>query len=172
MVELLCALGNPGREYLRTRHNLGWMLIDSWRSDLDWTKKFKGEIALLHRPARLIILKPLTFMNKSGESLRACMDFYSLDVDEVLIVHDDLELPFGETSVKQGGGLGGHNGLKSIKQHLGTADFRRLRLGIGRPKHGSVSNHVLSRFSHQEEIELPLLLEAGAGLLDEAIGTE
>ena len=169
MVELVCALGNPGPEYRRTRHNLGWMLIDCWRNDLDWSKKFKGEIALLHRPARLVILKPLTFMNKSGESLRACMDFYSLEIDQLLIVHDDLELPFGEAGLKLGGGLGGHNGLKSIKQHLGSGDFSRLRLGIGRPRHGSVSNHVLSRFTPDEEIELPLLLTAGVRFLTESI---
>ena len=159
-------MGNPGREYRQTRHNLGWMCVDAWRPDLDWTKKFKGEYAVLHAPRRLTVLKPLTFMNKSGESLRACMDFFSLGTDEIIILHDDLELPLGELLVKRGGGLGGHNGLKSVKQHLGTPDFLRLRLGIGRPRHGSVSNHVLSRFSREEEIELPSILSRACALLD------
>jgi peptidyl-tRNA hydrolase, PTH1 family len=170
MVELVCALGNPGKEYRLSRHNLGWMLIDRWRDDLDWTKKFKGEYAVIHRPRRLIVLKPLTFMNKSGESLRACMDFFSLKLDQILVIHDDLELDFGRSALKAGGGLGGHNGLKSIREHTGSADFLRLRLGIGRPRHGGVSQHVLSRFSREEEAELPLMLETGLDLLEEGLG--
>ena len=170
MVELVCALGNPGKEYRLSRHNLGWMLIDRFRDNPDWTKRFKGEIALIHRPRRLILLKPLTFMNKSGESLRACMDFYSLEVSQILVIHDDLELEFGSTVLKAGGGLGGHNGLKSIREHTGSADFLRLRLGIGRPRHGGVSQHVLNRFSREEEAELPLMLQAGLGLLQEGVG--
>ena len=108
-------------------------------------------------------------MNKSGESLRACMDFYSLDLSQILVIHDDLELDFGRTALKAGGGFGGHNGLKSIREHTGSADFLRLRLGIGRPRHGSVSQHVLNRFSREEEAELPQMLEAGLGLLKEGL---
>ncbi len=109
-------------------------------------------------------------MNKSGESLRACMDFFSLKLDQILVIHDDLELDFGRSALKAGGGLGGHNGLKSIREHTGSADFLRLRLGIGRPRHGGVSQHVLSRFSREEEAELPLMLETGLDLLEEGLG--
>ncbi len=158
MIRLICALGNPGREYAQTRHNFGWMLLDQRHPVESWSKKFKGEYATLHDPRKLILLKPLTLMNKSGESVRACADFFNIEPEEILILHDDLELPFGKIEARQGGGLGGHNGLKSIKQHLSSAAFWRLRLGIGRPRHGSVSNHVLSRFSKEEEIELPTIL--------------
>ncbi len=169
MIKLICALGNPGREYTLTRHNAGWIFLDSWQPGLDWQKKFKGEYAVSHSPRKLTYLKPLTFMNKSGESLRACCDFFSIEADEILVIHDDLELAFGETLLKQGGGLGGHNGLKSIKQHLSTGDFHRLRLGIGRPDRGSVSNHVLSRFSPQEEAELSLMFSKAVGLMESAL---
>lgn len=165
MIRLICALGNPGREYARTRHNYGWMLLNEWCHIDSWSNKFKGEYATIHDPRKLILLKPLTLMNKSGESLRAASDFFAIEAEEILILHDDLELPFGQIEAKQGGGLGGHNGLKSIKQHLGTSEFWRLRLGIGRPRHGTVSNHVLSRFSKEEEIELPTILGQAAGKL-------
>ncbi len=169
MIKLICALGNPGREYAQTRHNAGWLFLDSWQGYLDWQKKFKGEYAVHHSPRKLTFLKPLTFMNKSGESLRACSDFFSITPEEILVIHDDLELTFGEAAVKQGGGLGGHNGLKSIKHHLGTSEFYRLRLGIGRPERGSVSNHVLSRFSPQEEAELSLMFAKAASLMESAL---
>jgi len=165
MIRLICALGNPGREYALTRHNYGWMLLARWRPDADWSKKFKGEYATIHDPRKLILVKPLTLMNLSGESLRAAADFFNIEPEEILILHDDLELPFGQIEPKLGGGLGGHNGLKSIKQHLGTPDFRRLRLGIGRPRHGSVSNHVLSRFSKEEEMVLETILDRGVNKL-------
>ena len=134
VIKLICALGNPGREYSATRHNVAWIFLSQWLPALDWQKKFKGEYALLHQPRKLIFLKPLSFMNNSGESIRTCVDFFSLDAEEILVIHDDLELPFGEVVCKKGGGLGGHNGLKSVNQHLGTRDFHRLRLGIGRPR--------------------------------------
>jgi len=169
---IICGLGNPGREYARSRHNIGWMFLDTWQPTLDFRSKFKGEYAVLHEPEKLIVLKPLTFMNRSGESLRSCSDFFSVSPGEILVIHDDLELPFGEVQIKRGGGLGGHNGLKSIKQHLGTSDFYRLRFGIGRPRRGSVSDFVLSRFSKEEEAELPDLLLKGVQVLKEYISKE
>jgi peptidyl-tRNA hydrolase, PTH1 family len=169
---LICCLGNPGREYARTRHNIGWMLLDTWQPSLDFRSKFKGEYAVVYSPAKLIVLRPLTYMNKSGESLRSCVDFFSIDPADILVIHDDLELKFGDITLKQGGGLGGHNGLKSIRQHLGTPDFYRLRLGIGRPNQGSVPDFVLSRFSQEEEAELPDLLQRGLRQLEDFIRME
>jgi PTH1 family peptidyl-tRNA hydrolase len=166
---IICGLGNPGREYARSRHNIGWTLLETWQPYIDYRSKFKGEYAILHEPLKLIVLRPLTFMNKSGESLRACADFFSTCPEDILVIHDELELPFGEIQIKMGGGLGGHNGLKSIKQHLGTSDFYRLRFGIGRPRRGSVSDFVLSRFSKEEEAELPDLLLKGVQVLEEFI---
>ena len=164
MIKLICGLGNPGREYAATRHNAGWMILEAVSGQCDWQKKFKGLYAqdFFFPGNKVVFLKPETFMNKSGESLRACMDFFSIGPDEILVLHDELELQFGKTELKTGGGLGGHNGLKSVVQHIGTRDFRRLRFGIGRPAHGNVSSYVLSKFSKDEEAFLP-------GYIDDAV---
>jgi PTH1 family peptidyl-tRNA hydrolase len=148
------------------------MLLEAWQPSLDYRSKFKGEYALIHSPVKLISLKPMTFMNKSGESLRSCADFFSVSPGGILVIHDDLEITFGDVQIKKGGGLGGHNGLKSVRQHLGTPDFYRLRFGIGRPRRGSVSDFVLSRFSKEEEAELPDLLLKGVQILEEFIRKE
>ena len=154
MVKILVFLGNPTREYAITRHNVGWMVADYLYPDLAWKEKHKG---LFAQTESLKLLKPLTYMNESGRSVRAACDFYHVAVDELLVVHDDLELDFGTIRLQRGGGLQGHNGLKSLKQHLYSDQFIRLRIGIGRPKHGSVASFVLQRFTKEEEIALPLL---------------
>ncbi|MGE4453999.1 MAG: aminoacyl-tRNA hydrolase [Sphaerochaeta sp.] len=162
MVKLLVFLGNPGRAYEKTRHNVGWMVCEHTFPSVSWSQKFNG---LTAQEAGLRLLKPHTYMNESGKSLRSCMDFYQYAAEEVLVVHDDLELPFGTVKMQKGGGLQGHNGLKSIKNHIKDDQFIRLRLGIGRPKHGSVSSFVLQRFSPEEEISLPLILESAKSFL-------
>lgn len=156
--QALVFLGNPGKEYEKTRHNAGWLFCDSIKESLSWQEKFKGRWAtLLLGNTKLTLLKPLTFMNLSGESARAMADFFKISPELFLAVHDDLELPFGEVRLQKGGGLGGHNGLRSLKQHLGTQDFFRLRIGIGRPVRGDVASFVLTRFNADEEIQLPLI---------------
>jgi PTH1 family peptidyl-tRNA hydrolase len=150
---LVVALGNPGRKYEQTRHNLGWQVVDhaSTLRTAYWKEKFKGEFFKMEYEGNdFVFLKPMTYMNLSGESVRAAMDFFKVKVENILVLHDELDLPFGTISFKNGGGLAGNNGLKSINQHLGTQAFKRLRLGIGRPKFGDVSNHVLSDFSSEE----------------------
>ena len=107
-------------------------------------------------------------MNESGRSVRACMDFYGYAIDEILVVHDDLELPFGTLRLQKGGGLGGHNGLKSIRAHIQSDQFFRLRIGIGRPQHGSVASFVLERFTPDEEISLPLVIDLAEKMLTDA----
>jgi PTH1 family peptidyl-tRNA hydrolase len=104
-------------------------------------------------------------MNESGKSVRAALDFYNLEPTEILVIHDDLELPYGTLRLQAGGGLQGHNGLKSIKQHAGSDQFLRLRIGIGRPKHGSVASYVLERFTAEEEVSLPLVLDLASTML-------
>jgi PTH1 family peptidyl-tRNA hydrolase len=172
MIRLAVFLGNPGREYERTRHNLAWLTADalSFTPDLVWQKKFKGETAQ-HRTAAGIVylLKPATFMNVSGESVLPAARFYKIAPEELLVVHDDIELPFGEAAFRKGGGLAGHNGLRSISKVLGTPEFYRFRLGVSRPARGSVSAHVLGRFSPEEEISLPPYLEAAAKFLERAL---
>lgn len=170
MISLVVFLGNPGKEYGQTRHNAGWMVTSQLKDAGDpifWSKKFHGRWTTLHlsgRPVRL--LQPLTYMNESGRSVVEAVTFFSLTPQEVLIVHDDLELPFGTVCLQTGGGLQGHNGLKSIAQSLSSPDFGRLRIGIGRPPHGTVSSFVTSRFSREEEIALTLILShAGSYIL-------
>jgi len=168
MVKLLVFLGNPGKAYEKTRHNVGWMVCDYAYPSASWSQKFNGQIAQVENKR---LLKPHTYMNESGKSVRSCLDYFAYALQEVLVVHDDLELPFGTIRMQCGGGLQGHNGLKSIKSHIQDDGFIRLRIGIGRPKHGSVSSFVLQRFSPEEEISLPLILDKARYMLSDDIYT-
>lgn len=164
MVKLMAFLGNPTSQYAKTRHNIGWMVADNLFAAASWSSKFYGKVA---SHDGTLLLKPETFMNESGRSVRAAMDYYGLKVDELLVVHDDLELPFATLRLQQGGGLGGHKGLRSIVQHLSDDSFIRLRFGIGRPTRQSVSSWVLSRFDPIEEALLPHLYATAKTLLTE-----
>ncbi|MBN2736383.1 MAG: aminoacyl-tRNA hydrolase [Spirochaetales bacterium] len=160
-MKVIALLGNPGRQYQNTRHNYPWLVADSmsWLSS-GWNEKFKGLYQdLRFDDERLIFLKPMTQMNLSGQSVQAAMAFYKIMARDLLVAHDDIELPFGQAAFKSGGGHGGHNGLRSVIELLGSSDFYRLRLGIGRPLHGPVASHVLGRFSSEEEAVLPRYLE-------------
>ena len=164
-MNLIVALGNPGKQYERSRHNLGWLTLDElpFVSSLMWREKFKGEFfKITEYQNDFVFLKPQTFMNLSGESVRPAMDFFKINVEDILIIHDELDLPYGTLGFKNGGGLAGNNGLKSIAEQLGTKDFKRLRMGIGRPKFGDVSSHVLSPFSSEETPILEDYLKLGA----------
>ena len=170
-IKLAVFPGNPGNQYAMTRHNLSWLLLDEITKFLfpAWQKKFKGTYSKDIFPGGCISLKPETFMNKTGESVRSASDFFKLKPENILVCHDDIELEFGEVSFKQGGGTAGHNGLKSVKKHLGTDSFYRFRLGISRPSRGGVDAHVLGRFSKDEEAVLSLYLEKASQLLSEFI---
>ncbi|MBB6478389.1 aminoacyl-tRNA hydrolase [Spirochaeta isovalerica] len=168
MIRMMVFLGNPGLQYKNTRHNAAWLCSD-YMDELKnghWQNKFKGSwLSCGSEDRKVIYLKPETYMNKSGESVGAAASFFKIKPEEILVVHDDLELPFGEIGFRTGGGLAGHNGLKSISSHLGTRDFHRFRIGIGRPVHGSISSWVTGRFSGEEEIHLSLILEKSADML-------
>lgn len=155
VMKLIAFLGNPGREYRRTRHNAGFLIADHLYPSASWQKKFHGEYALENG---MKLLKPQTYMNLSGVSVGEAASFFRLKPQEILVVHDDLELPFGVVRLQLGGGLQGHNGLRSIKERLGSDQFARLRFGIGRPQHGGVAPYVLMPFSKDEEIGWTLLL--------------
>lgn len=162
MIKLIVGLGNPGSEYELTRHNIAWLLLDTHPefSSAIWKEKFKGEYCDARiNGEKVYALKPMTYMNLSGESVRPLCDFFKIEPSEILVVQDELDLPFGQIHFKKGGGLAGHNGLKSINQHMGTADFYRLRLGIGRPDRGSVSSWVLSKFPATQDTELSIVME-------------
>lgn len=165
-------LGNPGKEYQRTRHNAGFLVLDEWSrtQSWNWQQKFKGEWTSFEKNGRKVsLLRPLTFMNLVGESARAMGDFFRIVPESWIAVHDDIDLPFGEVRFQTGGGLGGHNGLRSLKQHLGTDGFHRLRLGIGRPVQGDVASFVLGRFSPDEEIEFARVVDRAIETLERAL---
>ena len=177
MITLVAFLGNFGKQYEGNRHNVAWQFADTlpFASSLFWQKKFKAQYATrqFDTPGassgdRTVIhfLKPETFMNLSGESIGAACSFFKLKPENVLVVHDELELPLGTVSLKWSGGLGGHNGLRSTKAVLGTPDFWRLRFGIGRPDHPDVASYVLSDFSSDERISLGWVWPEAAKLLE------
>jgi peptidyl-tRNA hydrolase, PTH1 family len=157
MIRLYAFLGNHGREYAGNRHNVAWQFLEAlpFYGELRWERKFKGRFATRETPSgRTWILCPETFMNLSGDSAAELMRFYQIAPSELLAVHDELELPFGSFGLKMGGGLGGHNGLRSLEARLGTRDYARLRFGIGRPEHPDIAGYVLSDFSHEERERL------------------
>ena len=164
---LIVGLGNPGRQYERTRHNVGWEVLDllAKRHGLQFrTKQARAEIArgtIAGRP--VILAKPQTFMNLSGQAVRALVQFYKLPLAQVLIIHDDLDLPLGTIRLRERGSAGGHNGLTSVIQQLGTPNVPRLRVGIERPPvPGDQVNWVLGHFSAAERAELAPALSAAA----------
>src|SRR5436309_7834920 len=157
---LVTGLGNPGREYERTRHNVGWLVVDELarRQGASWRSKFSGSLAEIRvGDTRLALLKPETYMNESGRSVGAAARFFKVPADSLLVVHDDVDLEPGRLQARRGGGLAGHNGLRSLAQHLGTQEFLRLRIGVGRPSRGDprpVSDWVLSPFAAEEDVEV------------------
>ncbi len=169
MFRFVTFLGNPGEKYSGTRHNMGWMISEccQFLQQLSWVKKFKGVYAVqVFNGERVYFLKPLTYMNKSGDSVQELLHFFKIKPEELLVVYDDIELDFGYLDVKKGGGLGGHNGLKSIAQRLGTRDFYRFRIGVSRPAEGEdVSAYVLGGFKPDEKKDLPLVIEKSSQAL-------
>src|ERR687884_1845915 len=158
-VDLLVAgLGNPGREYEQTRHNVGWLVADGLarRHGGSFRSKFSGRVAEVRLgDLRLALLKPETYMNESGRSVGAAARFYKVPPEQTLLVHDDVDLEEGRLQARLGGGLAGHNGLRSIAQHLRTNDFLRLRIGVGRPGRGDprpVADYVLSPFDPHVDV--------------------
>ena len=157
-LELLVAgLGNPGREHGRDRHNVGWMVVDelAGRCDARFKSKFNGRVSETRvAGARVALLKPETYMNESGRSISAAARFFRVAPESVLVVHDDVDLEVGRLQARLGGGLAGHNGLRSISQALGTQEFLRLRIGVGRPGRGDprgVKDYVLAPFEAHDD---------------------
>lgn len=171
-IEIIVFLGNPGNSYRLTRHNFGWLLANSLSEEAGWKQKFQGQVTeLTLGEKKRILLKPSVFMNESGRSVQACARFYQAEAEEILVVHDDIELDFQQVELKRGGGLAGHNGLRSIASSLGSKDFYRLRLGVSRPAKGNVASYVLSAFSAVEKESIPAILEDAARKLVLFLGT-
>ncbi|MBL3850905.1 aminoacyl-tRNA hydrolase [Bacillus anthracis] len=171
-MKLIVGLGNPGREYELTRHNIGFMAIDElakrWNISLN-EQKFKGVFgAGFVNGEKVILLKPLTYMNLSGESIRPLMDYYKIDIEDFVVLYDDLDIPVGKLRLRMKGSAGGHNGVKSTISHLGTQEFQRIRMGIDRPKNGmKVVDYVLGRFTSEEIPDVNHSIEKAADACEE-----
>jgi PTH1 family peptidyl-tRNA hydrolase len=169
---LIVGLGNPGAEYAKTRHNAGFLLVEKlaarWKTDWTNERKFRARIAKAERDGeRVLLCQPQTFMNLSGETVGALKNFYQLPLTRLMVAVDDADLPLGEIRLRAGGSSGGHHGLESIEQHLGSREFARLRTGIGR-KEGAreITNYVLGKFDAGENELLEKVLDRAAGQVE------
>lgn len=176
MFRLIVGLGNPGDKYQNTRHNVGFMVVNAlaekyggkWKTD----KKFEAELCEVEREGEKIwLLKPQTFMNISGKSVSAILNYYDIDLADLCIIYDDKDMEFGKIRFRQEGGSGGHNGIKSITEHLGTEEFPRLKIGVANEltEKMDTADFVLTRFSKEEQEELPQIIEEVVLLLEEKI---
>ena len=166
---LIVGLGNPGADYAKTRHNAGFLLVEQlaarWRVDWKRERRFNAQMARAERHGRHVLLcQPQTFMNASGEAVGAMVSFYRLPRTRILVVVDDADLPLGEVRLRAGGSSGGHHGLESIEQHLGSREFARLRLGIGRQAGArEITGYVLGRLDRAEAALMEKVLDRAAG---------
>ena len=171
-MHLIVGLGNPGADYAKTRHNAGFLLVEKlaaqWKAGWNNERKFAARMAKAnHRGKKVLLCEPQTFMNLSGESVAAVMQFYQLPSENILVVVDDADLPLGEIRLRPGGGSGGHHGLESVAQHLGSKEYARLRIGIGRKNEArQITGHVLGKFSADESALLEKVLERAAMQLE------
>jgi PTH1 family peptidyl-tRNA hydrolase len=175
---LVVGLGNPGREYAKNRHNVGWMILDELarRHGGSWKGKFSGQLAEIRIDShKLALLKPETYMNASGGPVSAAARFFKVEPESVLVVHDEGDLDLGRLQARKGGGFAGHNGLRSIAQHLKSQDFLRLRVGVGRPERGDprpLADYVLSDFDAADDAESIVARAADAVETLDAAGLE
>ena len=170
-MKLVVGLGNKGREYENTRHNMGFMLVDRYLQYKNITDKFKEKFNAMYiettiNNEKVIFIKPMTYMNNSGIAVRAFVDFYKLNSEDILVISDDLDLDLGKFRLRRNGSSGGHNGLKSIISHLGTDNFKRLRIGISNDK-DDVINYVLSKFSKKELNDIDTMFDTLVDVLDD-----
>lgn len=167
-MKLIVGLGNIGKEYEGTRHNIGFMVADELakRWGITTWKNERSAMCAEHRiPEKVFLIKPTTYMNLSGEAVGAFANFYNIDPEDIAVIQDDLDLPCGKLRIRRKGSAGGHNGIKSIQQHLGTGDFPRFKIGIGHPERNALAviGHVLHRFGKEEQ---PLIEEAVKQMAD------
>jgi PTH1 family peptidyl-tRNA hydrolase len=171
-MHLIVGLGNPGADYAKTRHNAGFLLVEKlaaqWKAGWNNERKFVARMAKVDCGGKKILLcEPQTFMNLSGEAVAAVQQFYQLPLGNILVVVDDADLPLGEIRLRPGGGSGGHHGLESVAQHLGSKAYARLRIGIGRKNEArQITGHVLGKFSADENALLEKVLERAAAQLE------
>jgi peptidyl-tRNA hydrolase, PTH1 family len=174
-MRLVAGLGNPGREYSRNRHNIGFMVVDelSHRHRVEaFRGKYGGEVAQGEIAGqRIVLLKPMEYMNLSGRAVQRAAAFYQIEPADLVVVHDEIDLELGRMKLKVGGGHAGHNGIRSIIQELGTPEFTRVRLGVGRPagQKGNVANYVLGDFGKAEQTEAEILIKEAADAVEDIL---
>ncbi len=172
-IQVIAGLGNPGKKYDFTRHNLGFLVVEAWARELGWdfkeSKEFNSKIAKGEiRGNTTYLLLPQTYMNESGRAVRQFLNFFKIPPTHFLVVADDVAIPFGEMRLKRMGSSGGHNGLKSIETHLGTRDYPRLRMGVGdQLGEKSLADHVLSPFNLEESSKLSDFVQKGVAVLEQ-----
>lgn len=165
MVKMIVGLGNPGSKYEKTKHNIGFMAVDKIVNDLDVTftedKNFKAQIgSTFINHEKVYFVKPTTFMNNSGIAVKALLTYYNISVEDLIVIYDDLDMEVGKLRLRSKGSAGGHNGIKSIIAHIGTQEFNRIKVGIGRPLKGmTVINHVMGQFNTEDNIVISLTLD-------------
>ena len=170
-MKLVVGLGNPGREYEKTRHNIGFITIENYADKLGVLinkSKFNGLYGeVLINGEKVILLKPQSYINLSGEVIRKFVDFYKINISDILIIHDDLDLNVGTYKIKQKGSSGGHNGLKNIELHLGTQEYKRIKIGISNNKNIDTKDYVLGKLSKEENDKLDLVEKEVLVILDD-----
>jgi PTH1 family peptidyl-tRNA hydrolase len=172
-VWLIVGLGNPGPKYAQNRHNVGFMVVDEIarraRAEV-FREKFGGDVSGCEVAGqRVVLLKPMEYMNVSGRAVQRTAAFYQIEPREIVVVHDEIDLDFGTLRVKVGGGHAGHNGIRSIAQDLGTQDFVRIRCGVGKPGHKNVAGHVLGDFGKAEQEEAKIIVQEAADAVEEIL---
>lgn len=178
-MKLVVGLGNPGKKYEKTRHNVGWRVLDALDLNFLLEKKFNSELAEVKRGSeKVLYCKPQTFMNNSGHAVRMIADYYTVDRANIIVVYDDKDLPFGTVRLRSEGSAGGHNGVQSIIEHLGEqegVDFARVRIGVApedegqRTRMDDTSKYVLSTFTADEEKNLPLIIEIATHAIEKLL---
>lgn len=169
-MKIIVGLGNPGKEYVNTRHNIGFMFVDEVAKTnnlsfyLDKSKRAELATGTI-KGEKVVLVKPITYMNLSGEALRLVMDYYKVGVEDIIVIHDDLDLPTGKLRIRANGSSGGHNGLKSIIANIKTQEFKRIKIGID--KKGAVIDYVLGKFSKMELEEISKVLFNASNIIDD-----
>lgn len=166
-MKCIIGLGNPGKKYENTRHNIGFMVVEELEKRLSFQltkRKFNCEYEIdSFNGEKIMFVRPQTFMNLSGEGVKPLLDYYKVDIENVIVIYDDLDLPVGKIRLREKGGHGGHNGIRSLIEHLGTKDFKRIRIGIGRPEDRTpIVNYVLQPFSKAEMTEVDESIQKAA----------
>lgn len=157
-MKLVVGLGNPGQEYSKHRHNIGWVVTDAMLPEGEYFEKFSG---LMAKAGGNIFFKPTTFMNSSGDAVTEVASYFKIEPKNIIVIHDEMDIPFGEVRVKLGGGHAGHRGVKSVIERLGTPEFYRVRCGIGRPDEGvAVLDHVLGNFKDEDTSAVKTMIQS------------